>query len=238
MSKDDAIRTGGGLRLRLTRARNAMFYALPPKWRGRVAALLPSRLAPPLTQPDFFDTFYDSGVDPFGFDVNPNEQLKFRRTLEVCGEGSFGRVLEIGCAIGSFTELIAPRATDVLAIDVSASAIKQAAQRLSQQSHVRLETRNLPAEFPDGRFDLVIASDVLYYLPVEDLLICLGQIEAALETGGSLVAAHYVPRVGTLLHGNEVHDLLNEHTTLGHTFEDRTEFGAGRPYRIDRYQKV
>ena len=69
-------------------------------------------------RPGFFDHFFDEG-DPFGFDRNPEEQLKYARTLEVCGDGTFGRVLELGCAVGTFTELLARRARDVLALDVS-----------------------------------------------------------------------------------------------------------------------
>ena len=234
---DDSAGVRRGLRTRLSRARNAMFYVVPPRWRGRVAAALPARLAPAPTQPDFFDSFYDSG-DPFGFDVNPEEQLMFKKTLDVCGEGVFGRVLEIGCAVGSFTEMIAPRAIEVLAIDVSPAAIEQATRRLRGHSNVRLETRTLPGGFPDGPFDLVIASDVLYYLPVDAVLTCLGQIEAALASGGSLVAVHFVTRMGTMLDGDEVHDILTEHTTMSRTLGERTEFGPGRPYRIDRYQKA
>jgi SAM-dependent methyltransferase len=218
-------------------ARGAIIFAVPGKWRGRVAAALPSRLVPPEMRPDFFDHFFDEG-DPFGFDVNPVEQLKFRRTLEVCGEGPLGRVLELGCAVGSFTELLAPRATDVLALDVSPAAVEQVARRLRDYPNVRSEAMTIPAEFPEGTFDLVVASDVLYYLPVEDVQRCLERIEAAVAEGGSLVAVHYVPRMGSLLDGDETHDLLTAHTKLRHVLGERTEFGAGRMYRVDRYEKV
>ena len=100
----------------LIRARGRMIFAVPDTWRGRVAARLPARLVPPEMRPGFFDHFFDEG-DPFGFDVHPEEQLKFDRTLEVCGDGPLGRVLELGCAVGTFTEVLAPRATDVLAIE-------------------------------------------------------------------------------------------------------------------------
>ncbi|MGH3041290.1 MAG: SAM-dependent methyltransferase, partial [Gaiellaceae bacterium] len=93
----------------MARARNAIFYSVPPKWRGRIAAVLPARVAPPLTKPDQIDAFFDAGGDPFGFDQNPDEQIKFQRTLEISGDGALGRVLEIGCAVGSFTALLAPR---------------------------------------------------------------------------------------------------------------------------------
>ena len=228
---------GRRARQALIRARAAIIFAVPGRWRGRVAAALPARLVPPEMRPGFFQHFFDEG-DPFGFDVNPVEQLKFRRTLEVCGEGPLGRVLEIGCAVGSFTELLAPRATDVLALDVSPAAVEQVARRLRDHPNVRSQAMTIPAEFPGGTFDLVVASDVLYYLPVEDVQRCLERIEAAVAEGGALVAVHYVPRMGSLLDGDETHDILTAHTKLRHVLGERTEFGAGRTYRVDRYEKV
>jgi hypothetical protein len=65
----------------------------------------------------------------------------------------------------------------------------------------------------------------------------MNRFEAALAAGGALVVAHYVPRMGSLLSGDEVHDTLREHTTLVPTLGERAEFGEGRTYRIDRYIK-
>jgi predicted TPR repeat methyltransferase len=139
--------------------------------------------------------------------------------------------------VGSFTEVIAPHVTDLLAIDVSEAAIQQAKQRMRGNPHVHLESRTLPADFPDGPFDLIVASDVLYYLTVDELGSCLRLIEERLAPGGALVAVHNIPRVGTLLNGNELHDFLAEHTTMKHTLAERVELGKGRPYRVDRYEK-
>lgn len=224
------------LRTTLIRARESLIFAIPLGWRGRTAAVLPPRLVPPEMRPGFFDHFFDEG-DPFGFDVNPEERLKFRRTLDVCGEEARGRVLELGCAVGSFTELLAPVATQVLAVDVSQSAVEQVRRRLGGHPHVTAAALAIPDEFPDGPFDLVVASDVLYYLPVPQLRRCLARIEASLADGGAFVAVHYVPRMGSVLNGDEAHDLIGSATTLRHTLAERTEFGAGRTYRVDRFEK-
>jgi SAM-dependent methyltransferase len=221
----------------LIRARESMIFAIPDRWRGRVAAALPARLVPPEMRPGFFDHYFDEG-DPFGFDINPEEQLKFRRTMEVCGEGQLGRVLELGCAVGSFTEVLAPRATDLLALDVSQAAVDQVARRLRDHPNVRTKAMAIPAEFPGEEFDLVVASDVLYYLSVADLRRCLARIEARLADGGAFVAVHYVPRMGSVLNGDEAHDILASHTTLAHVLGERTEFGPGRTYRVDRFEKA
>jgi cyclopropane fatty-acyl-phospholipid synthase-like methyltransferase len=214
-----------------------MIFAVPDRWRGRVAAALPARVIPPEMRPGFFDHFFDEG-DPFGFDRNPEEKLKFARTLEVCGEGPLGRVLELGCAVGSFTEILAPRATDVLALDVSQAAVDQVARRLRDRRNVRAKAMSIPAEFPGETFDLIVASDVLYYLSVEELKYCLSRIETTLADGGSFVAVHYVPRMGSVLNGDEAHDILVAHTTLRHVLAERTEFGEGRTYRVDRFDKA
>ena len=221
----------------MARARESVIFAVPDRWRGRVAGALPPRLVPPEMRPGFFDHFFDEG-DPFGFDVNPEEQLKFARTLEVCGEGRLGRVLELGCAVGSFTEVLAPRAEEVLAIDVSQAAVEQVAERLRDQPHVRARALSIPDEFPEGPFDLVVASDVLYYLPVEELRTCVDRIEASLADGGAFVAVHYVPRMGSVLNGDEAHDVVAGHTRLDHVLAERTEFGPGRTYRVDRFVKA
>lgn len=228
---------GRQLRRVLIRARESMIFAVPDRWRGRVAAVLPARLLPPEMRRGFFDHFFDGG-DPFGFDVNPEERLKFQKTLEVCGEGPLGRVLELGCAVGTFTEVLAPRAADVLAVDVSQAAVDQVAARLQDHPNVRAKAMNIPAEFPDETFDLVVASDVLYYLSVEELKRCVTRIEAALADGAALVAVHYVPRMGSVLNGDEAHDVLAAHTTLQHVVTERTEFGPGRTYRVDRFEKT
>lgn len=220
----------------LIRARGSMIFAVPDRWRGRVAAALPARLVPPEMRPGFFEHFFDEG-DPFGFDLNPEERLKFARTLEVCGGGPLGRVLELGCAVGTFTELLAPRATDVLALDVSQAAVDQVARRLRGHPNVRAVAMTIPDDFPAETFDLVVASDVLYYLPVEVLKRCLARIEDSLPRGGVFVAVHYVPRMGSVLNGDEAHDIITEHTTLHHALSERTEFGTGRTYRVDRFEK-
>jgi SAM-dependent methyltransferase len=228
---------GGWSRHTLIRVRESLIFAIPHKWRGRVAEALPSRLVPAEMRAGFFDHFFDDG-DPFGFDRHPEERLKFARTLEVCGEGPLGRVLELGCAVGTFTEMLAPRASELLAVDVSQGAVDQLARRLRHHEHVRAATMSIPSDFPEQSFDLIVASDVLYYLSVKDLTDCLSKIESALSDGGAFVAVHYVPRMGSVLNGDETHDILEANTRLRNVLAERLEFGEGRTYRVDRFEKA
>ncbi len=230
------VRQKSGTRQALISAREALIFAVPEQWRGRVASAMPARLVPPEMRRGFFDHFFDEG-DPFGFDIHPEERLKFRRTLEVCGDAARGRVLELGCAVGSFTELLAPQASDVLAVDVSPAAVAQVRRRMESHPHVAARAMQVPADYPDGPFDLVVASDVLYYLSVAVLRRCVARIEASLSEGGAFVSVHYVPRMGSVLDGDEAHDVITASTTLRHAMGERTEFGVGRTYRVDRFEK-
>ena len=137
---------------------------------------------------EYFEALYGGSVDPFGFDRNPDEVLKFDRTLELCGAGPFKRALEIGCSEGALTWLLAPRCANLLAVDIADVAVERARQRLSGLAHVQCETQGLPAEFPDGPFDLIVASDVLYYWPIDDVVSTLPRIEDALTPGGAFLA--------------------------------------------------
>lgn len=185
--------------------------------------------------PEYFDQLYTEAEDPYGFDRNSFEKLKFDRLVDVCGDRRFGRALELGCAVGSFTELLAPRCREVVAVDISAAAVRATSARLSDAPGVRCEVRNLPGDMPSGKFDLIVASDVLYYWTTADIRAAVRWIEGALTPGGVLVAAHYRPSWGVILNGDEAHDVLKETTTLRHDLGERVEFGTGRPYRVDRY---
>ena len=131
------------------------------------------------------------------------------------GERRFRRALEAGASIGVFTEMLADRCDELLAVDVSERAVAAARRRLSGRGHVRVERRTLPEEMPDGPFDLIVASEVLYYFPREEMLAVLRSFERELAPGGSLLAVHWRRETKTYpLQGDEVHELLAQNTRL------------------------
>ena len=164
---------------------------------------------------EYFEGLYAESEDPWNFEASEYEQNKYARTLAVLGNRTFRRALEVGASIGVFTELLADRCDELLAVDVSERAVAAARQRLSGRGHVRVERRTLPEEMPDGPFDLIVASEVLYYFPREEMLTVLRGFERELARGGILLAVHWRRKTETYpLQGDEVHDLLVEHTRL------------------------
>jgi SAM-dependent methyltransferase len=164
---------------------------------------------------EYFEGLYGDSPDPWGFETSPYERRKYERTLGALGERRFRRALEVGASIGIFTRMLAPRCDELLAVDVSEKAVEVARERLADRPHVRVERRSLPEEMPEGRFDLILASEVLYYLVREELLEALRRFEGALLPGGTLLVVHWRKETETYpLQGDEVHELLLSNTRL------------------------
>jgi predicted TPR repeat methyltransferase len=164
---------------------------------------------------EYFEGLYAESRDPWDFETSEYERNKYARTLSVLGERTFRRALEAGASIGVFTEMLAGRCEELLAVDVSERAVAVARRRLTGRGHVRIERRTLPEEMPEGPFDLIVASEVLYYFPREEMLAVLEGFERELAPGGSLLAVHWRRETKTYpMQGDEVHELLAENTRL------------------------
>jgi SAM-dependent methyltransferase len=169
---------------------------------------------------EYFEKLYAESRDPWSFETSEYESKKYERTLDVLAHRQqiYHRALEMGCSIGVFTAMLAPLCEELLAVDVSERAVAAATERLAGLPHVRVELRRLPEETPEGPFDLVVASEVLYYWPREVMLAALRRFERILSPGGALLAVHWRKETKTYpLQGDEVHDLLLAHTHLTNT---------------------
>jgi len=166
---------------------------------------------------EYFEILYGQSPDPWGFETSPYERKKYERTLEALRgrKRAYRTALEVGCSIGVFTTMLAPLCDELWAVDVSERAVAAARERLAGFPHVQVEQRRLPEETPEGPFDLIVASEVLYYWPKEVMLAALRRFEEVLASGGVLLAVHWRKETKTYpLQGDEVHELLLEHTRL------------------------
>ena len=113
-----------------------------------------------------FDRLYAADPDPWGFATSPYERGEVRRDDRARSDGRRYRPrARAGLLDRRPHRAAAPRtATTLLAVDVAEAALAQARARLAALPHVRVERREIPEEFPAGPFDLIVASEVLYYL--------------------------------------------------------------------------
>ncbi|MFZ9022608.1 MAG: SAM-dependent methyltransferase [Litorivicinaceae bacterium] len=168
----------------------------------------------PVHSPAAFSALYDRSVDPYNFGSNPYEADKYEHSMKLLKGRLYDSALEIGASEGIFTRMIAPLCKSLVAIDVARTAVERASVRLADLDHVSIRQASVPHQFPEGNFDLIIASDVLYYVPKDVLLDISHQIADKLSLGGIFFILHYLGDIGQPLSGGEVHHLLKCHSDL------------------------
>ncbi len=194
--------------------------------------------APPSSTltPGYFDDVYRANADPWNFAASPYEAAKYAATLAALPRARYGSAFEAGCSIGVLTAQLAPRCERLLSIDVADAALAQARARCAGLPQVHFERRYLPGEFPDGSFDLILLSEVGYYLALPDLLDLRERCFNALSAGGHLLLVHWtVPVHDYPLTGDQVHDAFAELASDGrlrHLTGQRAE-----KYRLDLYER-
>ena len=189
--------------------------------------------------PEYFDRVYGANTDPWNFATSPYEAAKYAATLAALPVPRYERALEIGCSIGVFTAQLAGRCDALLSLDVAEAALAQARARCAHQTHVRFERRAVPAEFPAaaGPWDLVLVSEVGYYLNLDDLRRLRAQVTASLRPGGDLLLVHWTPRVHDYpLTGDQVHETFLERVGEGGELLHANGTRAER-YRLDRFRR-
>jgi len=155
---------------------------------------------------DYFDQMYAAADDPWGFTTRWYEQRKYALTLAMLPEQRYASALELGCSIGVLTEQLAARCDELLAVDVAAAAVAAAACRVAGRPQVSVAQRAVPAGWPAGDFDLIVASEFLYYFGGDGLREVLELCRGALRPGGTLLAVHWrhpvaeYPRTGDSVH--------------------------------------
>jgi hypothetical protein len=140
-----------------------------------------------------FEARYRREGDPWGYRDRPYERDKYARTLAACGAGPFAAALELGGSIGEFSALLAPRCRRLVSVDASPTAVAAARDRLAALPQAEPRLGTLPGDLPDGHYDLVVASEILYYLAPAALAATLIGLRPRMAAGATLVAVHYEP---------------------------------------------
>jgi len=178
-----------------------------------------------------FERLYAKSPDPWGYDSSEYERGKYAATLAALDGRSYRRGLEVGCSIGAFTELLADRCESLTALDFSPRALALARTRLREHTHVSVLEASFPEQAPAGQWDLVVCSEVLYYLDPPTLEAATGWLRGRLREGSTVLAVDWRGPTRTEPHdGDQVHDLLRQSLARWHALECRQP-----GYRLDRF---
>jgi SAM-dependent methyltransferase len=178
-----------------------------------------------------FEQLYRESPDPWDYHTSGYEQRKYAATLAALPGRSYDLCLEVGCSIGVLTGRLARRCRHVVAMDFSLRALELARRNLRGVSNVELLRATFPDEAPPGAWDLVVCSELLYYLPPPALAEGIGWIETQLSYGASVLAVSWRGRGrDEPATGDEVHDRLARELARWHALDARRE-----EYRLDRF---
>jgi len=133
---------------------------------------------------------YEGAADPWQLQNRWYEQRKFAITMALLPHPRYRHAFEPGCSVGVLTGLLATRCDHVTATDVAPAAIDAARERLTDAS-VTLMQRSLDEPWPATDFDLIVLSEVGYYLQASTLRGMLDREVPRLENPATVVAAHW-----------------------------------------------
>ena len=114
--------------------------------------------------------------------------------------------VEPGCGDGLVTSALADRCDRVLAWDVDPTAVLTCRAAVAVHGNVEVRRGQLPTDWPADIADLVVLSDIGYYLTGAELDTVIARAVVGLAPGGTLLAAHLrQPGPAFGLGGDDVH---------------------------------
>jgi hypothetical protein len=134
---------------------------------------------------------------------------------------AYRHALELGCSVGVLTEALAAKCDHVTATDIAQAALRETDARLratGQRGQVTLQRASIDCAWPADDFDLVVLSEVAYYLSENTLRRVLDTEVPKLMPATTVLAAHWRHPVSDYpLDGDTANDIICATTTLHRT---------------------
>jgi SAM-dependent methyltransferase len=176
---------------------------------------------------EYFDAMYAGSPDPWQLADRWYERRKYAITMAMLPLPRYRHAYEPGCSVGVLTEQLAARCDHVTATDIAEAALAATAERLECAgcaARVTLERGSLDAAWPTTDFDLIVLSEVAYYLDAASLRAVLDRECPLLATGATVIAAHWRHPVQDYpLTGDEANFIVRDTVglqTLAHYSDD------------------
>ena len=138
----------------------------------------------------------------------PEDQVE-GALLEFVGPSQVSAYLDLGTGTGRILELVAPRASRAVGIDLNGEMLTLARARIERASlnHVQVRRGDLfELPYADDSFELITVHQVLHYL--EDPSAAVAEAARVLKPGGRLVIADFAPHALEFLRDAHQHRRL------------------------------
>jgi tRNA A58 N-methylase Trm61 len=165
----------------------------------------------------YFDAMYARGEDPWHFRTRWYERRKRALVIASLPKPRYTRVFEPGASNGELSAELATRCDQLVVFEPQSRAVLAAHRRLQRFANVDIRAKAIPDDWPEGHFDLVVLSEVAYYLDAISVDRLVGRCANVLDSGGTLVLCHWRPAVeqypqsGDAVHARFAKDLPFAH---------------------------
>ena len=138
----------------------------------------------------YFESLFAQGEDPWSY-TTPYERAKYEQALSLLQGRDFHRALEVGCAEGHFSQLLAPRVGTLIAADIADIALARAAANCRDHTNIEYLRFDMSRDDIPTGVDLIVCSEILYYMGSwENLVSVAKRLARALDPGGRLLMTH------------------------------------------------
>jgi O-antigen/teichoic acid export membrane protein/SAM-dependent methyltransferase len=190
-----------------------------------------------------YETMYQSQADPWNYHSSQYEKQKYSEMLLLLPKERFDSAIELGCSEGAFTKDLARRCNQVIALDISETALERARTENAELKNIKFHQMDIVTDSISVTADLICCGEILNLIPSRrHLEAVIRKISGSLRHNGFLLIAnlHLLPddRKGVWLgdiafSSVEIQRMIARITSLKVVKEIDTN-----EYRITLYQKV
>jgi 2-polyprenyl-3-methyl-5-hydroxy-6-metoxy-1,4-benzoquinol methylase len=139
-----------------------------------------------------FQRIYDANEDPWNYHQSDYEKAKRDATIAALEGRRFRSAIEVGCSIGLLTRRLAEHCDRLLAVDFIENALAAAQIACVDKPNVRFVNARVPSTWPEGEFDLIVLSEVLYFLSDSDNRFLAQRCGMSLAKDGEILLVNWL----------------------------------------------
>lgn len=157
-----------------------------------------------------FDALYMHNPDPWQFLTSEYEKNKYAATLSCLPQPHYRRAIEAGCSIGVLTARLLSRCDQVIGLDISSVAIDLARARNRHIPQIQFRQAQLPEAWPEETADLIVLSEILYFLDPAQIDQLASRVARSWEKNGDCVLVNFSGDTQQALQGGEAETIFCE----------------------------
>lgn len=171
-----------------------------------------------------FERLHEDDADPWATRTRWYERRKRALLVAALPRERYESAFELGCSSGEVSAALAERCDAVLSVDAATAAVSRARERTAGLPGVTVQQARVPDAWPAGRFDLIVVSELAYYLAADQWLATIERCRDSLAPGGHVLLCHWTGAADDFAQsGAEAHAAFWRHSGLAPVVELRDE---------------